>query len=41
MKPKMFKDREFYEQMISTEEENKAEGWTERVEYIRHVMRKQ
>ena len=41
LEPKMFTDREFYEQVIQIEEENKLEGWTERVEHIRHVMRKQ
>ena len=41
MKPKLYTDREFYKQMIESEEENKQTGWTERVKHIKAVMAQQ
>jgi ERCC4-related helicase len=40
LQPKLWTDEDFYRQMIKQEEDQKQEGWTERVLYLEETLKR-
>ncbi len=40
LQPKMWTDENFYDQMITQEEDQRQEGWTARVDYLKETLRR-